>query len=127
MAYHYLWPEVRTVHYLAHIIAVWLVGALALWLVAQIVPGIEIQGFGAALGGTIIIAIVNGTIGIVLKFLAFPLTLLTLGLFLLVIDAFLLKLASLFTPGFRVHGFFSALLGALALSFLTWILRRMIF
>jgi len=114
------------VHYLAHIIAIWLVGALALWLVAQIVPGIEIQGFGAALAGTIVIAIVNGTLGIVLKFLAFPLTLLTLGLFLLVIDAFLLKLASLFTPGFRVRGFFSALLGSLALSILTWILRRII-
>jgi putative membrane protein len=114
------------VHYLAHIVAVWLVGALALWIVAQIVPGIEVRGFGAALGATIVIAIVNGTIGMLVRFLAFPLTLLTLGLFLLVIDAFLLKLASLFTPGFKVHGFFSAVVGSLVLSCLTWILRQLV-
>jgi len=113
-------------HYLAHIIAVWLVGALALWLVAQIIPGIEVHSFGAALGATIAIAIVNGTIGIVIKFLALPLTLLTLGLFLLVINAFLLKLASLFTPGFRVHGLGAALLGSLVLSILTWVLRQLV-
>lgn len=113
-------------HYLAHIVAVWLVGALALWMAAEIVPGLEVRGFGAALMATIAIAIVNGTIGPVLKFLTFPLTLVTLGLFLLVIDAFLLKLASLFTPGFRVHGFLSAVVGSVVLTFLTWILRRLI-
>ena len=112
--------------YLAHILVVWLVGALALWIVAQIVPGIEVRGFGAALGATIVIAIVNGTVGMLVKFLAFPLTLLTLGLFLLVINAFLLKLASLFTPGFRVHGFLSAIIGSVVLSVLTWVLRQMV-
>jgi len=126
MAYHYLWLEVRTVHYLVHIIAVWLVESLALWLMAQIVPGIVVRGFGAALVATIVIAIVNGTIGIVIKFLALPLTFLTLGLFLLVINAFLLKLASLFTPGFKIHGFFSAVVGSVVFSILTWILRQLV-
>jgi putative membrane protein len=126
MAYHYLWPEVRTVHYLAHIIAMWLVGALALWIVAQIIPGIEVRSYGAALLATMVIAIVNGTIGEVLKFLTFPLTFLTFGLFLLVIDAFLLELASLVTPGFRVRGFLSALVGAAVLTVLNGILRRLI-
>ena len=112
--------------YLEHILAVWLVGALALWIVAQIIPGIEVRGFGAALGATIVIAIVNGTIGMLVKFLTFPLTLLTLGLFLLVINAFLLKVASLFTPGFRVHGFLSAVVGSVVLSVLTWVLRQMV-
>ena len=112
--------------YLAHILALWLVGALALWIVAQIIPGIEVRGFGAALGATIVIAIVNGTIGMLVKFLTFPLTLLTLGLFLLVINAFLLKVASLFTPGFRVHGFLSAVVGSVVLSVLTWVLRQMV-
>ena len=111
-------------HYLGHVVAVWLVGALALWIVAQLIPGIEVRGFGAALMATIMIAIVNGTVGPVLKFLTFPLTLVTLGLFLLVVDAFLLKLASLFTPGFRVHGFLSAVVGSVVLTVLTWILRR---
>jgi putative membrane protein len=126
MAYHYLWLGTRMSQFLVHVIAVWLTGALALWIVAQIIPGIEVRGFGAALVATIVIAVVNGTIGIVIKFVTFPLTLLTLGLFLLVVDAFLLKLASLFTPGFRVHGFLSALLGSLVLTILSALLRWMI-
>ena len=111
---------------LVQILASWLAGALALWLAAQIVPGIEVRGFGAALLATIVIAIVNGTIGVVLKFLFFPVTLLTLGLFLLVLNALLLKLASLFTPGFRVRGFIPALVGSVVLTILASLLRRMI-
>ncbi len=112
---------------LVHLIVSWLVSALALWLVAQIISGVEVRDFGAALVATIVIAIVNATIGPVLKFLTFPLTILTLGLFLLVINAFLLKLASLFTPGFRVRGFLSAVLGSLVLTILSAILRRLVF
>ncbi|HWB82846.1 MAG TPA: phage holin family protein [Bryobacteraceae bacterium] len=111
---------------LLHIIVSWLVSALALWIVAQIIPGIEVRGFGSALIATIVIAIVNDTVGWVLRILAFPLTLVTLGLFLLVINAFLLKLASLFTPGFRVRGFLSALIGSLVLTILTTILRHLV-
>jgi putative membrane protein len=113
-------------HLLFHIIAVWLVGALALWIVAQVIPGIYVRDFGAALLATIIIGLVNGTVGVILKFLTFPLTFLTLGLFLLIVDAFLLKLASLFTPGFKVRGFLSALIGSVVLSVLTWFLRLLI-
>ena len=109
-----------------HIVAVWLVGALALWIVAQIVPGIEVRGFGAALLATVVIAVVDAIAGPVLRFLAWPLTILTLGLFLLVINAVLLKLASLFTPGFRVRGFLPAIIGSVALTVLNWVLRRMI-
>ena len=112
---------------LLHILVSWLVSAFALWLVAQIVPGIALRGFGDALIATIVIAIVNATVGLVLKILAFPLTILTLGLFLLVINAFLLKLASLFSPGFRIEGFLPALIGSLALTILTAILRYIVF
>jgi putative membrane protein len=123
MAYHYLCLEVEM---LVHILASWLASALALWIVAQIIPGIEVQGFGAALMATIVIAIVNGTIGVVLKFLFFPVTLLTLGLFLLVLNALLLKLASLFTPGFTVRGFLPAMVGSVVLTILTSLLRHMV-
>jgi putative membrane protein len=123
MAYHYLWPEVQ----MLHLIVNWFVSALALWLVAQIIPGIKVRDFGAALIATIAIAIVNATIGPVLKFLTFPITFLTLGLFLLVLNAFLLKLASLFTPGFAVRGFWSAVAGSLVLTILTAILRHIVF
>ena len=112
---------------LVHLIVGWLVSAFALWIVAQIVPGIEVRGFGAAMIATVVIAIVNAVIGPVLRFLAFPLTFLTLGLFLLVINAVLLKLASLFTPGFRVRGFLDAVLGALVLTILNSVLRRLVF
>ena len=112
---------------LLHAIANWFLGALALWLVARIIPGIEIRDFGAALIATIVIGIVNAIIGPILKFFGLPLIILTLGLFLLVIDAFLLKLAALFTPGFRVHGFLPAVLGSIVLTILTYILRRVVF
>ncbi len=112
---------------LIHILISWLLSAIALWLVAQIVSGIELRGFGDALIATIVIAVVNATIGPVVKFLSFPLVVLTLGLFLLVVNAMLLKLASIFTPGFRVRGFFSAVIGSVVLTILTWILRRMVF
>ncbi len=111
---------------LVHIAASWLASALALWIVAQIVPGIEVRGFGAALAATVVIALVNGTIGVVLKFLFFPVTLLTLGLFLLVLNALLLKLASLFAPGFAVHGFIPAVLGSVVLTILGSLLRHML-
>ncbi len=110
-----------------HIVLVWLVSALALWLVARILPGIEVRDFGAALLATIVIAVVNALIGPILRFLAWPLTLLTLGLFKLVINGLLLMLASMFAPGFRVRGFLNAILGSLLLTVLEWLLRRLVF
>jgi putative membrane protein len=110
-----------------HILAVWLVSALALWLVARIVPGIEVRDFGAALLATIVIAIVNAVIGPILRFIAWPLTFITLGMFTLVIDAILLKLASMFSPGFRVRGFLNALVGAILLTIIEFVLRMLVF
>ncbi len=112
---------------LVHWIVGWLVSAFALWIVAQIVPGIEVRDFGAAMLATIVIGIVNAVIGPVLKFLAFPLTVLTLGLFLLVINAALLMLAAALTPGFRVRGFLNAVLGSLVLTILSSLLRQLVF
>ena len=112
---------------MTHLIVTWLVSALALWLVAQIIPGIEVRDFGSALIATVVIAIVNVTLGPILRFLAFPLTFLTLGLFSLVISAALLKFSSLFTPGFKVRGFLSAVLGALILTILSSALRALVF
>jgi putative membrane protein len=112
---------------LMHLIVSWFVSALALWLVAQIIPGIQVSGFGTALVATVVIAIVNGTIGPVLKILTLPLTLVTLGLFLLVVNAFLLKLASVLVPGFAVRGFLNALAGSVVLTILNTVLRRLVF
>ncbi len=109
---------------LVHWIVNWLLSALALWLVAQIIPGIQIRSFGTALVATVILALVDITIGPILRFIAFPITFLTLGLFEWVLKAVLLKLASIFTPGFRIDGFLNALLGSLVLTVLDIVLRR---
>jgi putative membrane protein len=110
--------------FLVHWIVDWLIGALALWLVAQIIPGIQIRSFQTAMLATIVIALVDVTIGPILRFIAFPITFLTLGLFRLVLNAVLLKLASIFTPGFRIDGFLNALLGSLVLTIVDIVLRR---
>jgi putative membrane protein len=109
-----------------HWIVNWLLSALALWLVAQIIPGMELRGFGSAMLATVMIAIVDMTIGPVLRFIAFPITFLTLGLFRLVLDALLLKLASLFSPGFRINGFLAAVLGSLVLTILSTVLHYVV-
>jgi putative membrane protein len=108
---------------LVHLIVSWLVAGLALWIVSRIVEGIEVRNFGDALIATAVIAILDVTVKPILKFFAFPLTVITLGLFLLVINAFLLILASMLAPGFRVRGFLNALIGSLLLTILTTVLR----
>ena len=110
-----------------HPVVSWLLGALALWLVARIIPGIQVKGYGTALLATIIIALVNFFIGWPVRVLFSPITFLTLGLFRLVINAFLLKLAALLTPGFAIKGFLPAFLGSLVLTILEWILRAVVF
>ena len=112
--------------FLVHWIVGWLLSALALWLVAQIMPGIQLRDYGAALLATVVIAVVDITIGPILRFIAWPITFLTLGLFKWVLKALLLKLASMFTPGFRIDGFLNALVGALVLTVLDIVLRRVV-
>jgi putative membrane protein len=110
---------------MVHWIVNWLVAAVALWLMAQIIPGIQIREFKTALIAAVVLAVIDITIGPVLRFIAFPLTLITLGLFSFVLKALVLKLTSLFTPGFRIDGFLNALLGALVLTVLDIVLRRL--
>lgn len=105
----------------------WLLSALALWLVARIIPGIQVRDFGAAMVAAFVVALVDFFVGSILRFLSLPLIWLTLGLFTLVIKALVLKLASLFTPGFRVHGFLAAFLGAVVLTIVTLVLRHVVF
>jgi putative membrane protein len=105
----------------------WLVNALSLVIVAYIVPGIELQGFMAALIGAIVFGFVNATLGLILKILTFPLTIITFGLFLIVINAIMLKMAASVTPGFIVRTWLAALEGAIVLSlvsaFLHWLIK----
>jgi putative membrane protein len=105
----------------------WLLSALSILIVAHVVPGFEVRGFGTALVAAIVIGLVNATLGFVLKILTLPVTILTFGLFLLVINALMIWLAASIVPGFFVHGFGAALLGAIVLSVVSFILRFLVF
>lgn len=96
-----------------------LVYAILLLVVAKIVPGIDVDGFGTAIVAGLVMGVVNALIKPIIVLLSLPFVILTLGIFLLVINALLLKLAAAIVPGFHIKGFGSALLGALLLSIFT--------
>ncbi|HEX6803760.1 MAG TPA: phage holin family protein [Terriglobales bacterium] len=102
----------------------WILSALAVWVVAQFVRGFHVSGAGAALIAALVIGLVNATLGIVLKVVTFPLTILTLGIFWLVINALMLELASaLLSPSFRVDSFGAAFIGGIVLSLVNMLFR----
>ena len=104
----------------------WVLSALAVWIVAQIVPGVHLSGAASALIAALAIGFINATIGFVLKIVTFPLTLLTLGLFWFVINALMLELASALVPGFQVRGFLAAFVGAIVLSLVNLLLKAIV-
>jgi len=101
----------------------WILSATALWIVAHFVPGIYVSGPKAALIAALVIGLINATLGLVLKVLTFPLTILTLGLFWFVINALMLELAANFVNGFVVRGFVPALIGAVLMSLVSSVLQ----
>ena len=100
--------------FLAHLI---LTAALLL-LVAKLVRGVQLKGWGSALVGAIVLGFVNAIIRPLMVLLTLPFTILTFGLFLLVVNAMVLWLVAILVPGIRVQGFGPAFLGSLALTFL---------
>ena len=106
-----------------HALLRWVLTAFAIWIVSQIVPGFIVNGAAAALIAAIAIGFINGTLGLVLKIVTFPLTLLTLGLFWLVINGLMIWLASELVPGFHIESFMAAFLGAIVLSLVNMVLQ----
>ena len=101
----------------------WLMSAISLLIVTRVVPGFIVRGLSTALLAAIVIGLVNATLGLLLKILTFPLTVLTLGIFWLIINALMLMVASAFVPGFKVQGFIPAFLGAIVLSLVNVLLH----
>jgi putative membrane protein len=114
--------ETHMVKLLAH----WILSALCLLLVAHFVPGFFVSGFTTALIAAVVIGLVNGTIGVLLKIITFPLTIVTFGIFWLLINALMLKFAALFVPGFEVRGLWPAFWGGLILSVLNMLVRQIL-
>jgi putative membrane protein len=104
----------------------WLLSALALMIVANVVPRFEVHSFKAALIAALVIGLVNATLGFVLKVLTFPFIILTLGLFWFVVNALMLMVASAFVPGFIVHGFVPAFWGAIVLALINMAFRALL-
>lgn len=98
-----------------------LIVALGLALAAELVPGIEVTGVWTLLGAALLLGIVNAVIRPVLILLTLPATVLTLGLFLLVINAAMLGLVAWMFDNFTIAGFWSALLGSIVVSLTGWL------
>jgi putative membrane protein len=99
-----------------------LVNGVAIYLVAQIVPGITVDGVLTAVGAGLVLGLINAIVRPILIVLTLPVTLLTLGLFLFVLNAFCLWLTSQLVRGFEVH----ALFGALLVSVVSWLLSAFV-
>jgi len=108
--------------FLAHLI---LTAALLL-LMANLVRGVQVEGWGSALFGAIVLGIVNAVVRPLMVFFTLPLTILTFGLFLLVVNALMLWLVAALVPGIRVQGFGPALLGSLVLTLLNFVVEMFI-
>jgi len=108
-----------------NLIVHWLISAASLVIAAYLIPGIQLQGIGPALIAPIVIGLINATIGFIVKIVTFPITIISLGIFLLVINALMLMFAAYLVPGFAVAGFWSAFFGAIVLSIVSMILRSL--
>lgn len=104
----------------------WLVSAVALWIVTGLNIGIWVPNFKSALIAALVIGLVNATLGIFLKIITFPLTILTFGIFLIIINAAMLKVAAWLLPQFTVTGWRAAILGAILLSVISALLHWLI-
>jgi putative membrane protein len=103
----------------------WFLTAVALFLTAAIVPGIAIASFSVAIVAAVVLGLINAIVKPILVFFTLPLTLLTLGLFLFVINAIALMLTAYFTRGFQVNSFFDALFGSIILSIISGVLNSL--
>lgn len=105
----------------------WLVTAAALYITAWLVPGIEVSGgLGPLLLAALVIGLVNALVRPVAVILTLPITVLTLGLFYLVLNGLLFYLAAALAPGFELAGFWSAVFGALVMSLVGMVLQSLV-
>jgi putative membrane protein len=107
---------------LTRILLTWLINAVAVYATATFVTDITVKSIWSALLAALVLGLVNTFVRPILMLLSLPLIVATLGLFLLVINALMLLLASALLPGFEVKGFFTAILGAALISLVSFIL-----
>jgi putative membrane protein len=115
-------PEEDRMRLLLH----WILSALALLVVSHFVPGFHVNGLLPALIAAVVIGLLNATVGLLLKIITIPFSIVTLGIFLLVINGVMILLASAVVPGFHVAGFGPAFWGAVVLALLGMLIRAVV-
>ncbi len=109
------------------LLLVWLINAVALLAVAYVMPGIAVASFATALVAALILGLVNAVIRPVLVLLTLPVTIITLGLFIFVINGLLFWFVGSFIQGFVVSGFWVGVFGAIVYSLISWALSSLVF
>jgi putative membrane protein len=107
------------------LLAIWIINALALLALPYVVPSVHVASFGTALIVALVLGLINAVLRPLLILLTLPVTLLTLGLFIFVINALLFQLAGHLIDGFNVGGFWPALLGSVVYSVISWALSAL--
>ncbi len=102
-----------------------LIGGLAVFLSAYILPGVTVDSFLTAIIVAVVLGVVNALVKPVLVLLTLPVTVVTLGLFLFIINALMVLLVAVVVPGFKVSGFWMALVFSLILSVISWFLHSL--
>ena len=108
------------------LLLLWILNAVALLAVTWLLPSIQVSGFGTALVAALVLGFINTLVRPVLALLTLPLTVLTLGIFYLLLNGMLFWLAGALLPGFEVQGFFSAMVGAILYGVIAWALSALI-
>jgi putative membrane protein len=108
------------------LLVVWLINALALIAVAYLMPGIAVSSFGAALVAALVLGLINAVVRPVLVLLTLPVTILTLGLFIFVLNGLLFWMVGTWLEGFEVAGFWSGVFGAILFSLVSWVLSALV-
>jgi putative membrane protein len=108
------------------ILVVWLINTVALAAVAYLMPSVSIASPGAALVAALVLGLVNTLIRPLLVLLTLPVTILTLGLFIFVINGLLFWAVGSFVPGFHVAGFWPGVFGAIVFSVISWLLSALV-
>jgi putative membrane protein len=104
----------------------WLINAAALLAVAYLMPNISVAGLGTALVAALILGLVNAVVRPVLVLLTLPVTILTLGLFIFILNGLLFWMVGSFIEGFQVGGFWAGFFGAIVFSLISWLLSALL-
>ena len=107
-----------------HLIVRWLLNTLALFIVVTLVPGFHYNSIATLAVAALVLGLLNAIVKPILFVLTLPITVITLGLFLLILNAIMIELTAWLVPGFRIDSFVAAIIGAIVLTIVSWVTSR---